>query len=186
MGSESAKIKRTIKNFLNFNKLIMGTRADFYIQKKDKKLEWLGSIAFDGYEIGVVEKAKTEIEFKKYLNEFFEGRNDVTLPSQGWPWPWNNSKLTDECCVWITDTGTFLGKAGDGRLWRMWKYKGDYNEQSTPATFIPFTEKPWYDEDLDKHDEPIEKFEMCVPDMSPLKKLAVGKRSGLIRINLNN
>jgi hypothetical protein len=163
----------------------MSTRADFYIKKSDNKLEWLGSIAFDGYDIGVIEKAKTEIEFKKYLNEFFEGRNDVTLPSQGWPWPWNNSKLTDECYVWITDTGTFLGKAGDGRLWKMWEGE-DYKDYSIPAVFIPANENPGYDDNTDTFSEPIEMIELCVPDMSHLKKIAVGMRSGLIRISLND
>jgi hypothetical protein len=88
----------------------MGTRADFYIGRGDKA-EWLGSIAWDGYPTGIaghgdgtsagdvkkcrIFKAKTEDEFRAAVSEELESREDATLPSQGWPWPWNNSATTD-------------------------------------------------------------------------------------------
>lgn len=75
----------------------MGTRADFYI-KKESEMTWLGSIAWDGYPGGVnteVLEATTESDFKEKLMKFFEDRDDVTLPENGWPWPWKDSKTTD-------------------------------------------------------------------------------------------
>jgi hypothetical protein len=85
----------------------MGTRADFYIGR-GTEAEWLGSIAWDGYPEGITPNgtnawpdgqhlfdAQTEIEFRERLAQFFAGRDDVTLPADGWPWPWTNSQTTD-------------------------------------------------------------------------------------------
>lgn len=76
----------------------MGTRADFYKNREPDKMEWLGSIAWDGYPEGIdreVLEAKTEEQYEIALKEFFNERNDVTLPDEGWPWPWDDSQLTD-------------------------------------------------------------------------------------------
>lgn len=76
----------------------MGSRADFYKNRELEKMEWLGSIAWDGYPEGIdrdVLEAKTEEQYDLALKEFFRERNDVTLPAQGWPWPWDDSKTTD-------------------------------------------------------------------------------------------
>lgn len=74
----------------------MGTRADFYVGIR--KLEWLGSIGYDGYEEGIsknVLEAKSIKAFKEALQKFFKRRDDVTTPELGWPWPWGNSDTTD-------------------------------------------------------------------------------------------
>lgn len=73
----------------------MGTRADFYVGA-----EWLGSVAFDGYQWEEspecpIMQAKTEDEYRTAVTNAFDGRDDVSLPEHGWPWPWNNSKTTD-------------------------------------------------------------------------------------------
>lgn len=88
----------------------MGTRADFYVGR-GLTAEWIGSIAWDGYPEGIQPRehnkrgefvsgrhlfdAKTKEEFTERVNLFFEGRDDVTLPADGWPWPWENSQTTD-------------------------------------------------------------------------------------------
>jgi hypothetical protein len=100
----------------------MGTRADFYVGRGETA-EWVGSIAWDGYPEGIMphaaEKkrawvdgplmpaaakwpvgahlfdATTEQEFRERVARFFEYREDVTLPENGWPWPWENSQTTD-------------------------------------------------------------------------------------------
>jgi hypothetical protein len=75
----------------------MGTRADFYIGRGEKA-EWLGSIAWDGSPEGIADKilsASSEGGFVAEVEAFFEGREDATLPNEGWPWPWNDSKTTD-------------------------------------------------------------------------------------------
>ena len=82
----------------------MGTRADFYVGKPDG-LEWLGSIAWDGYCIDHVALASTEEQFRQSLEEFFAGRDDVTRPEQGWPWPWDTSETTDYGYVFLNGHG---------------------------------------------------------------------------------
>ena len=78
----------------------MGTRADFYIKKgeKLKQKDWVGSIGWDGFPRGIptsIRKAKSEKEFREAVKKFAETRDDFTHPSEGWPWPWNNSGITD-------------------------------------------------------------------------------------------
>jgi hypothetical protein len=82
----------------------MGTRADFYI-KEGKKLEqkdWIGSIAWDGYPSGIdtaIKEARSSDDFKKAIAKLFKEREDVTLPEEGWPWPWDDSGTTDYAYV---------------------------------------------------------------------------------------
>ena len=75
----------------------MGTRADFYVGC-GHDAEWLGSVAWDGYEWaedgGSIMEAKTESEFRKAVAEL-SSRDDWTLPEKGWPWPWKTSATTD-------------------------------------------------------------------------------------------
>jgi hypothetical protein len=81
----------------------MGTRADFYIGTEPATMEYLGSIAWDGYPDGIdeeVREAKTEERYREALAGFFESRDDASLPERdGWPWPWNDSDLTDHVYV---------------------------------------------------------------------------------------
>ena len=75
----------------------MGTRADFYIGRGEQA-EWLGSIGWDGYPDGIDKElfeAATEAEFRERLAKFAASRDDWTKPEQGWPWPWNDSQMTD-------------------------------------------------------------------------------------------
>ncbi len=125
----------------------MGTRADFYVGK-GKKAEWIGSIAWDGYKDGIAKsvlKATTAASFRKAVTKFFNGRDDVSLPKDGWPWPWDDSNTTD-CSYWFFD----------GKVWEDFDdcYR-DVNEKQTQIQY---------------------------PDMSKKKKVAKGKRSGLIVI----
>lgn len=75
----------------------MGTRADFYVGC-GPSAEWLGSVAFDGYPSGMPKAlltASTEAEFRAVVEKELSGRSDATYPADGWPWPWENSGLTD-------------------------------------------------------------------------------------------
>lgn len=77
----------------------MGTRADFYIGF-GKDAQWLGSVAWDGYEWAEDTKCPlmtsiTEEEFRSAVEEIAKDRDDWTDPKQGWPWPWEDSSLTD-------------------------------------------------------------------------------------------
>jgi hypothetical protein len=91
----------------------MGTRADFYTGR-GLKAEWVGSIAWDGCPDCLTKamlRAKDKRTFRKALKEFFAGRDDVTLPEQGWPWPWEDSRTSDyayaydEGKVWVSGFG---------------------------------------------------------------------------------
>ena len=77
----------------------MGTRSDFYVGV-GKNAEWLGSVAWDGYEWGEDEncqlmKATTESEYRMAVSGIAKARDDWTAPEQGWPWPWDDSNTTD-------------------------------------------------------------------------------------------
>src|SRR5580704_13789878 len=130
----------------------MGTRADFYIGK-NKSAEWLGSIAWDGYEISEeIEAAKTEQEYRTAVSKFLASRDDGTLPDQGWPWPWNDSSITD-CSYWFFD----------GKVWEA---------AGRPDRYIPRGGLP---EDEDEHEAFIERCEAVeFPDMSSLQNVTLG------------
>lgn len=87
----------------------MGTRADFYVGV-GPNAEWLGSVAYDGYRWGIspeesmlrqpnaaerrLRDATTEETFRSAVATELM-RRDGTTPDMGWPWPWEDSKLTD-------------------------------------------------------------------------------------------
>jgi hypothetical protein len=153
----------------------MGTRADFYV-RKDEQMEWVGSITWDGYEIGNVGGAKDEASFRRRLNKFFSYRDDVTLPDNGWPWPWNNSKLTDEIWVWNCE---------DNSIYRGHDHEGKYEDNTTAQYFskgmgqFGYTEKG---EEIENPDRSQLKG-WILPDMKDIKNVKLGgKGSGLIVI----
>ena len=95
----------------------MGTRADFYVGV-GKNAEWLGSVAYDGYEWdekpdSAIMSAKTEQDFRAAVLEELNGRDDATLPEHGWPWPWKDSNTTG-----------YVYAFGDGRV-RAYAYTYD-------------------------------------------------------------
>lgn len=139
----------------------MGTRADFYAGK-GKDAEWLGSIAWDGYETSdEIDAAKTEVEYRDAVAAFLASRDDATLPSQGWPWPWNNSGTTD-CSYWFFD----------GQCWEA---------LGSPDRYVPRGSMPEHEDEQEGCIEKCERIEF--PDMSALKNVTLGKRSGVIIIS---
>lgn len=148
----------------------MGTRADFYVGK-GKDAEWIGSIAWDGYREGIPDAvlgAKTELMFRSELERFFVERDDVTLPEQGWPWPWDCSDTTD-CSYWFFD----------GQVWDAnsnYPIPGDYYTKADEE--IPQKPSERYAPDTENDLSGCERVEF--PDMSARRNLTMGKRSGLI------
>ena len=138
----------------------MGTRADFYLGR-GPAAEWLGSIAWDGYPEGIdaaVKRAKTEADYKSALEEFFRGRDDVTTPDRGWPWPWETSKTTDY--AYAFDGGKVFASCFGGPWFNPRARKrpdedDNYDRSGPPATF---------------------------PNMKDRQNVTLGKRSGLIVI----
>lgn len=95
----------------------MGTRADFYVGD-GPKAEWLGSVAWDGYEWAEdspnpLESAKTEQQFRDAVAAIAYERDDFTDPSSGWPWPWDDSRLTDYVYFWKEGKTNWEGWEGD-------------------------------------------------------------------------
>jgi hypothetical protein len=74
----------------------MGTRCDFYIGK-GKAAEWLGSVAWDGNPgcFQDIIRTKSDQEFRCAVMKELKNRDDATLPDDGWPWPWDDSRTTD-------------------------------------------------------------------------------------------
>jgi len=145
----------------------MGTRADFYSGRGDSA-EWLGSIAWDGYPSGVFEGAElmldsavtlNEADWRKWVAEFLAGRSDATLPEGGWPWPWEDSRLTD--CVYAWDGGKVWQAAGHPERW--YPVNPDADCYGLPC-----------DED-DPGDGPLATF----PNMKDRQNVTFGPRSGV-------
>jgi hypothetical protein len=75
----------------------MGTRCDFYVGR-GQQAEWIGSYAFDGYPDGLTEGLLAAADIATYrdkVNEHLADGAAGTLPKDGWPWPWNDSRTTD-------------------------------------------------------------------------------------------
>ncbi len=141
----------------------MGTRADFYVGKTAEQMEWIGSIAFDGYPDGIdkaILSAKSKGEYREAVSKLLARREDGTFSKDGWPWPWRTSSLTDysyafaDGKVWGTN---WDGGWSDASAWRP-EDKGDEKEQTGPAVQFP--------------------------DMTERQRVTYGKRSGLIVIKV--
>lgn len=166
----------------------MGTRADFYVGK-GKKAKYLGSIAWDGYPEGVDEKvlkAKTKAEFEKAVLDFLKDRDDSTAPSQGWPWPWDNSQTTDY--AYLFDK-TEVKISCFGRKLRSYSEFLEHNEAIKKLN--KKLDKETVPEKQDKIQAKIDELEdsfwpdgkeVTFPDMKEKKAVDLGKRSGLIII----
>lgn len=127
----------------------MGTRADFYIGRGEDA-EWLGSIGWDGYPSGAPEhviKAKSEDEYRAKVSALV-----TTKPSDGWPWPWDDSATSDYAYAW--DVGSVHASGFGGR---------------------------WFDPSKDETDEDHAAKEAVFPDMSQRRAVTMdSKRSGLL------
>ena len=97
----------------------MGTRADFYIRRKKilQQGDWIGSIAWDGYPEGMPAKllnATTEKEFLDAVKEIEKDDDSFVDPNKdGWPWPWDNSYLTDYVYTFNVKTGKVVYRSFD-------------------------------------------------------------------------
>lgn len=144
----------------------MGTRADFYVGR-GKTAEWLGSVAWDGYPSGLtntkgeakpaddpahITNATSEADYRERVRSLLTGREDATLPSDGWPWPWDDSGTTDYAYA-------FDG----GRVWA-----SNFGREWWPAN----------EPTPEGGDSGVVEF----PDMTAVKRVTFGNRSGLLII----
>lgn len=131
----------------------MGTRADFYIGT-GSEAEWLGSVAWDGYEWddedSLLTRVTTPDEMRAAVRQIAANREDFTSPDMGWPWPWNTSHTTDYAYALV---GNNVLRSVFGTAFR-----------------------PLGLEDEDGRDDQSADF----PDMSARKNVTFGKRSGVL------
>ena len=152
----------------------MGTRADFYLRKNEQMI-YCGSIAWDGYEIDEVANATDEQSYLSLLKVFLLSRTDGSFPDKhGWPWPWKNSKLTDEIWVWDCETNA---------IWRGWKRVGEYEDHTTPYLFYKGVEQQGIDDNYNEVDVDGA-VSWLLPDMSDIQNVTMGTRSGLLVFSL--
>ncbi len=87
----------------------MGTRADFYLERDDKRLMWIGSKAHDGSPWNIPTDILIQINpimFEEMVTDFLlEHRDDSIIRQEGetWPWPWSDSRITDYSYIFIMD-----------------------------------------------------------------------------------
>jgi len=130
----------------------MGTRADFYLGRGDGT-EWIGSIGWDGHPTAMPKaflKTKTIKAYRQSFDWWTAMREDFTPPSLGWPWPWSSSALTD------------YAYAFDGG-----------------KVYVSFFGCDWFDPLVEG--KPQQFFGAAdFPDMSAIKQVSFGPRSGMI------
>lgn len=125
----------------------MGTRADFYVGV-GPDAEWLGSVGFDGYQWDEqpdcpLMQASSEEEYRAAVECIAASRNDWTDPEQGWPWPWNDSKLTDYAYAFV-DGKT---QVPDRKDWPdMSDRRNVATDQRSGMIFIGLPREPYPDE----------------------------------------
>lgn len=134
----------------------MGTRADFYESENGETATatWLGSRGWDGYPAGIegLKENMAEEEWRAML-EGQSKRKDWTPTDRGWPWPWEDSNTTDFAYVRNKQTGAVV-----------------------PYCFGRLTKFEHRDEEEEGPKPPKVKF----PDMTSLRNVTFGERSGLM------
>lgn len=140
----------------------MGTRADFYIGIDPRGMDWLGSIAWDGYP---VESNGNGMDFSdpaRYVTTIQERAQEKgwTAPEDGWPWPWEDSVGTDYAY-------TLYG----GEVW-FTRFGGDW---------FRFADREALEHGYDYH--AYQHIPARFPDMRDRQRVTWGPRSGLLVIN---
>lgn len=136
----------------------MGTRADFYLGR-GTEAEWLGSIAWDGNPESIcaqVLNCTSDEAYRHAVLDFFKGREDATRPSDGWPWPWDDSGTTD------------------------YAYSFDEGKVYASSFGSPWFDPTSVDEIDDCDDDADEKTKVEFPNMSAHKAVTLGPRSGVM------
>lgn len=139
----------------------MGTRSDFYVGQ-GSDAEWLGSIAWDGYPDGIPDrilKAVEEQDYREQVKAFLTSRDDASLPQHGWPWPWNDSGLTDYAYAFNDNAVWYSVGYPVARWWRALDGPEPDSDDADLMDGLAITE---------------------FPNMAHLKSVTLGCRSGLI------
>jgi hypothetical protein len=149
----------------------VGTRCDFYVGR-GPDAEWLGSLGMDGYPSGLVADpamgpvlaAATEAEYRARVARVLAAVSHATTPDLGWPWPWENSRLTD--FAYAFDAGA-VHVSNFGRPWHR-----------------PGEESPPLPAGDDNKDPCTDERRVAFPDMTARRNVTLGPRSGLLAFRL--
>ena len=171
----------------------MGTRADFYVGR-GLKAKWLGSIAWDGFPDSLPAdalKATSARDFRARVAKLLKAEDHGTTPDQGWPWPWNDSNTTDYAYAW--DRGCVWGCSG-GKWVEPRKAVAKYKRLAKRIKDLDKTISDWNEADviekiavLGAAQDAIwydAKSTVVFPDMSAIKKVNFGSRSGITLIGI--
>jgi hypothetical protein len=96
----------------------MGTRCDFYVGR-GQKAKWIGSVAYDGFpeDFEAIITAKTEAGYVRAVEKELSSRDDSTFAAEGWPWPWDDSGLTDYSIAWDKGAIYWTDYGDNGKVW---------------------------------------------------------------------
>lgn len=105
----------------------MGTRADFYVGT-GRDAEWIGSIEYDGHpdwKMIDMQRARSERAFRHEVAKILRRKNHCGIrPSNGWPWPWDTSDITDVAYAYCSD-GRVRVWDKDGKWQTMAQYRNE-------------------------------------------------------------
>lgn len=134
-------------------------------------MKYLGSLGWDGYPRGIMRNprrpdgervllATNADEYEAAVGMLITSCSDGSLPERdGWPWPWDNSSTTDY--TYAFDGGVVYASIFGGE----W--------------FVPVVDGLPYEPPYSYNDLPKT---VVFPDMTGIKNLTFGPRSGLIVI----
>jgi len=83
----------------------MGTRADFYLERDDKRLMWIGSLYKDGHPVNIPIEILIQVNpvlFEELTVTYLELK-DSAIRQNGdkWPWPWADSRMSDYSYIFM-------------------------------------------------------------------------------------
>ena len=134
------------------------------------------------------------------MSKFFDERDDATLPVNGWPWPWNDSHLTDysysffEGKVYASPFGLEWYEISSGVEKEYFTDEAEFIEHCKNEGLKPRSIEKLRRESLigSKREN---KCSICThdhhasvvyPDMKKVQNISMGKGSGLMFITLGD
>jgi len=87
----------------------MGTRADFYIDNMGD-MTWLASIFKDGHPWNIPLVILAQVDPTMFSEQLFDWMyaSEVEYQDDKWPWPWEDSQLTDYSYIMDCERGKVI------------------------------------------------------------------------------
>ena len=85
----------------------MGTRADFYMERDDKRLMWIGSLYKDGHPWNIPTDILIQVNpvmYEELVLDFLRSKDSaIRCDGDLWAWPWADSRMTDYSYIFMMD-----------------------------------------------------------------------------------